>query len=213
MPSDSPPTWISTDPSTEGTIVRAVAFLAIMVLAFLLAVAFRGALRGGARQAGPATRRILGRPEPPAPWARGEWVCARCRSISRPASTRCDRCRTPRAVAEVLPPAAQGVPDIIPAEVPAAPPSVVMLEHNAAAHLEGLAGHWRLRVNNVIVGSAARRDGALALLRAVTGAETVLFDRRGDGYAPMALAALIAAFEGPRLPIRAPCPEADATPR
>jgi hypothetical protein len=60
----------------------------------------------------------------------------------------------------------------------------------------------------VIVGSAARRDGALALLRAVEGARAVLFDANGMGYAPYPLPALLAAFEGPRLPITGACPEA-----
>jgi hypothetical protein len=98
-------------------------------------------------------------------------------------------------------------PDIIPASIPAGSSATVVLEHNPAAHLDGLNGHWRLRVNGVIVGSAARRDGVLAMLRAVEGADAALFDPNDSGYARYALPALIAAFEKPKLPLSAPCPE------
>lgn len=87
------------------------------------------------------------------------------------------------------------------------------LEHDARAHTDGLSRHWRLRVDGVIVGSAARRDGALALLRAVDGADVVRYDLRGTGVAEYPLPALIAAFEGPKLPVAGPCPEAVRPPR
>jgi hypothetical protein len=106
-----------------------------------------------------------------------------------------------------------GEADIVPAQIEAPDGSVIVLEHNAAAHADGLVGHWRLRVNGAILGTAARRDGALALLRAVQGTDAVLFDPNGAGYAPYSRSALIAAFEAPRLPISAPCPERDADPR
>jgi len=63
-------------------------------------------------------------------------------------------------------------------------------------------------VNGVSTGSAASRDGALALLRALRDTEVAVFDPKGEGYAPYGLAALIAAFEGARLPFAGPCPEA-----
>ena len=62
-------------------------------------------------------------------------------------------------------------------------------------------------MNSVIVGSAARRDGALTRLGAVDGVGAVVFDPDGAGYAHYALPALIAAFERPKLPLAAPCPE------
>ncbi len=208
MPTDAPSTWISTDPDPASTAARAVAFVLIMLLSFLLAVAVRGAVRGGSKSIDPATRQLFRRPPVAAPWASGEWACGRCRTVNRAARSVCERCRTSRAEAEMAFDGPAPVPDIIPAEIPAGVGGIVILEHNAAAHADGLNGHWRLRVNSTIVGSAARRDGALALLRAVTGAEAVLFDPEGDGYAPYGLLELIAAFEAPRLPIRTPCPEA-----
>jgi len=48
---------------------------------------------------------------------------------------------------------------------------------------------------------------ALALLRAVEGTEAVLFDPNGSGHSLYSLPGLIAAFEGPKLPLSAPCPE------
>lgn len=184
-----------------------------MVFSFLLAIAARGALRGWAKGIGPATRRALGAPDPSATWARGEWACGRCRSLNRGSATACERCRAPRAQAEIRVAAPGTAPDIIPAEIRAGPTSVVTLEHNPGAHGRGLTGHWRLRVNTVIVGSAARRDGALALLRAVRGASAVMFDADGEGFAAYGLPDLVRAFEAPRLPLRTPCAEADASPR
>ena len=99
-------------------------------------------------------------------------------------------------------------PDIIPNEIQAGLGSAVTLEHNDAAHAQGMTAHWRLRVNSVVVGTAATRDGALQLLRAVRGADVVLFDPKGMGYAPYPLPALINAFEGAKLPYAGPCPEA-----
>jgi hypothetical protein len=213
VPTESPSTWIPTDATVESATLRVVVFLLIMGLSFLLAVAATGALRAGATRAGPATRRALGRPAPPDPWASGEWACGRCRSVNRPSATTCEGCRAPRASVEIQAAPPVPAPDVIPAGIPAGAAATVTLEHNASAHEDALVGHWRLRVDGVVVGSAAHRDGALALLRAVHGADAVMFDPRGDGYAPYALPSLIAAFEAPRLPVRTPCPEATATPR
>lgn len=156
-------------------------------------------------RAGPATRDLIGRPEPP-PWVQDHWACGRCRSVNPRFAEQCQRCRAPRASAEITVPSPAAVPDIVPIEIPAAG-ALVRLEHNALAHGDGLAGHWRLRVNGVIAGSAARRGGALELLRALRGAETVYYDPRGRGVGPYPIAALIEAFEGPILPVAGPCPE------
>lgn len=157
------------------------------------------------RGAGSATRTLLGRAEPP-PWVQDHWACGRCRSVNPRFAERCERCRSPRSSAEITVPLPPTVPDIIPASIAAAG-ALVRLEHNALAHDDGLSGHWRLRVNGVIAGSAARRDGALDLLRALDGAETVYYDPRGSGTGPYPVAALIAAFEGADLPLEEPCPE------
>jgi len=186
---------------------------AAAALAFLLLVYGGGLLAWGTwrlagrirRGAGPATRTLIGRPEPP-PWVQDHWACGRCRSVNPRHAARCQRCRAPRADVEipVLPPPTEA--DIIPAAIPAAG-ATVLLEHNAAAHDEGLAGHWRLHVNGVIAGSAARRDGALDLLRALQGVETVYYDPKGNGVVPCPIAALIGAFQAPTLPLSEPCPE------
>jgi hypothetical protein len=157
------------------------------------------------RRAGPTTRSLIGRPEP-APWAQATWACGRCLSVSPHWADRCQRCRADRASAEVLVAPPAGTPDTIPAAIPAEG-ALVLLEHNPAAHADGLAGHWRLRVNGVIAGSAARRDGALGLLRALQGTETVYYDRQGRGVAPCPVDALIRSFEAPALPLAEPCPE------
>jgi hypothetical protein len=189
---------------TGSVIARAVLFLLIMALAFFAARAAWGVLASG--RWGAVGRRLLGH-APPEPWATGEWACGRCHTVNRADSPACERCRAQRASAAMTFAPVPREPDIIPGAIPAGAGSTVTLEHNPAAHTDGLNGHWRLRVDSVIVGSAARRDGALALLRAVEGADAVLFDSTGDGYAAYALPALIAAFERPRLPIRTPCPE------
>jgi hypothetical protein len=189
---------------TASVVARGILFLLIMALAFLAARATLGAIRS--RRWGGAARHLLGH-QALAPWDTGEWACGRCRSVNRAASVTCEHCRSPRRETELTFAGIPTEPDIVPDAIPAGAGAVVTLEHNEAAHRDGLNGHWRLRVNSVIVGSAARRDGALALLRAVEGAEAVLFDPTGAGYAAYALPSLIAAFEQPRLPIRTPCPE------
>ncbi len=186
---------------------------AAAALAFLLLVYGGGLVAWGVwqlaarirRGAGPATRTLIGRPEPP-PWVQDRWACGRCRSINPRYADRCQRCRAPRAGVEIPVPPPATEPDIIPAAIRAAG-ALVLLEHNAAAHDAGLAGHWRLHVNGVIAGSAARRDGALDLLKALEGAETVYYDPKGNGVGPYPVATLISAFEAPALPLAGPCPE------
>jgi hypothetical protein len=107
---------------------------------------------------------------------------------------------------EIQVPPAGDAPDIIPARIPATG-ALVLLEHNAAAHDDGLAGHWRLRVNGVIAGSVARRAGALELLRSLEGAEIVYYDPNGNGVGPYPVVALMRAFEAPALPLVGPCPD------
>jgi hypothetical protein len=202
-----------TDGTPEAIAGRALVFVVIMACAYLLAAAAWGGLGRAARNADRATRRLFGRPRSAPDWDRGSWACGRCRSVNRATTVACERCRAPRADVEipVVPVATE--PDVVPAEIAVPDGSAVTLEHNAAAHDDGLNGHWRLRVNGVILGSAARRDGALALLRAVRGSEVVMFDPKGAGYAAYGRAALIAAFEARSLPLRAPCPERKASPR
>ena len=205
-PLPTPGTWLPVDASPESTAVRAIALLVIIVAAWFMAKAAWGALARGREGAGPAARRAIGRPEP-APWATGEWACGRCRSFNHRSAVRCSSCRRLRAEAEVPLKAPETAADVLPAAITVRPGSVVLLEHRAAAHRDGLSGHWRLHVNGLVVGSAARRDGALALLRSVDGADSVHYDFRGTGAAILPIPALIAAFEAPRLPVPWPCPE------
>jgi hypothetical protein len=184
-------------------------FVVIMACAYLLAWATWQGLGRMARNADRTTRRVFGRRPLGQDWDRGTWACGRCRTVNRPALVACERCRAPRAEVEMHAGPPPGEPDIIPAEITVPDGSVIVLEHNAAAHADGLVGHWRLRVNGVILGSAARRDGALALLRAVHGTDAVLFDPNGAGYATYSRSALMVAFEAPKLPLAAPCPERD----
>lgn len=197
-------TWLPIDDSTASMITRLIVlFMAFGVGAFLARGVWSFFAGGGL---GRAARRAISRPAPP-PWASGEWACGACHTVNRPSSPACERCRAPRAVTQMSFAGIPTEPDIIPASIPAGTSATVTLEHNAAAHTDGLNGHWRLRVNSVIVGSAARRDGVVALLRAVEGAESVLFDPKGAGVAPYAIPALIAAFESTKLPLSVPCPE------
>jgi len=206
-PTASPTTWIDTSPTPEGMTLRVVAFLLILAISGIAALAARDALGRTRSEAGRIARGAIGQPVAP-PWASRGWACGRCRSVTGHGRDRCQGCGAPRSETELHLPPAEPVPDVIPADITAGPGSLVMLEHNASAHEQALARHWLLRVNGVVAGSAANRDGALALLRAVRGVDTVMFDPHGKGYAPYQLTALVAAFEGPRLPYASPCPEA-----
>lgn len=88
------------------------------------------------------------------------------------------------------------------------PGTVVTLVHHPGAHLDPSEAHWQLRVGGRMVGSAARRDGALALLRALDGAAVISLDVRGTGTSPYRIEDVIARFEGQRFPLDVPCPEA-----
>jgi hypothetical protein len=98
-------------------------------------------------------------------------------------------------------------PDVIPKEVRPGPGSLVMLEHDAAAHARNLNGHWLLKVNGVTAGSAATRTGAAHLLGALRDTPLVMADPKGEGYAYHPTEALAAAFAGGHLPYAGPCPE------
>jgi hypothetical protein len=156
------------------------------------------------RGTGPVARSLIGRPKPP-PWVQDHWGCGRCRTVNPRFAERCQGCRQPRSAVEIAVPPPAAVPDVVPTEIQASG-ALVRLEHNAIAHDDGLAGHWRLRVNGVIAGSAANRDGALELLRALRDAETVYYDPAG-GVGPYPLAALIGAFEAGPLAVAGACPE------
>jgi hypothetical protein len=201
--SPSPDTWITTDGTGDGMTVRAVVFLLILVASGITAWGVREAMRASVRRAGGATRHALTRGGDGRPWA-----CARCRSFTPDSSPRCSKCGADRASSQLAFAPVETEPDVLPEAIPVTADALVFLEHDAAAHEDGLNGHWRLRVNGVVVGFAARRDGVLHLLRAVQGGSVVMFDPHGNGVAPYPLEALIRAFEGPRLPLGVPCPEA-----
>lgn len=204
-PSEQVESWVPRSDAPEAAIGRLL--LALLVVG--IGAAFAASLTRGAadyrRGLAGALRRAI-RPEPP-PWVRTEWVCGSCRSVNNGRARRCASCRRERAAVELTFTPSPTMPDQIPAEIAVPPGSRLTLEHNPAAHADGLTGHWRLRVNGAVVGSAARRDGALALLRAVVGADTIMFDPRETGFSTYRLAELVVAFERPRLPVDVPCPE------
>jgi hypothetical protein len=197
-------TWLPIEGDDASTSIRFIAFVLLFGAGVFSAKVTWDSLRGVGP--GKVVRRLLGRPER-VPWASGEWACGACHSVNRPTDVVCGRCRATREATQMQFAGIPTEPDIVPASIPADAGSSVLLEHNAAAHLDGLNGHWRLRVNSVIVGSAARRDGAVALLRAIEGVDAVLFDANGAGYGRHSIASLIGAFEGPKLPLNTPCPE------
>lgn len=98
-------------------------------------------------------------------------------------------------------------PDWIPDRIVVASADLVSLVHDPAAHADPGEPHWRLTAGGQTVGSAARQDGALALLRALDGPDTIGIDVRGTGLATYRLSDVIARFEGPRFPLEVPCPE------
>lgn len=205
VPSELVESWVPRSDTPDAMAGR----LLIALLVVGIGAAFAASLTRGAadyrRGLAGALRRAI-RPEPPA-WIRTEWICGSCRSVNNARAPRCARCRRERTVVELSFTPAPTLPDQIPAEIAVPRGSRLTLEHNPAAHADGLTGHWRLRVNGVVVGSAARRDGALALLRSVGGADTIMFDPRETGFSTYRLSDLVAAFERPRLPVDVACPE------
>jgi hypothetical protein len=179
--------------------VVALGLLGGMVLAWalftFLGSAARSARHGIARARGP---------ERPV-WAPGIWHCAGCYTTNPPTATRCARCRRPRE--ELVHAPIEARRDWIPATIVVPPDVIVTLVHDPAAHADPGAAHWRLTAGGQTVGSAARRDGAVALLRALDGVREVAFDRRGTGPTTYRLAEVIARFEAAGFPLDVPCPE------
>lgn len=205
VPSELVESWVPRSDTAAAAVGRLLLALLVVGIDVVSAASVtRGAAdyrRGLAR----ALRRAI-RPEPP-PWVRTEWVGGSCRSVNNPRARRCAPCRRERAGVVLTLTPWPTMPDEIPAEIAVQPGNRLTLEHNPAAHADGLTGHWRLGINGVVVGSPARRDGALALLRAIGDADTIMFDPRETGFATHRLVDLIAAFKRPRLPVDVPCPE------
>jgi hypothetical protein len=196
--------WI--DPTPAGQAVRAIVFLLFVGAGALTAWTLVDIARRNGARIVHAGRKLLGNPEQPS-WAPGDWPCARCRSVNRSGTSRCARCRGPRDEVELRLPAPEREPDIIPGEIRSGPDALVILEHHDDAHVRALSGHWLLKVNGVVAGSAATRDGAAALLAALQDTPMVMADPKGQGYAQYATASLIAAFTAGPLPYTGACPE------
>lgn len=171
--------------------------LEAVVLAFV-----GGLVRSAARRA--ARARGSDRPD----WASGIWLCAGCRSTNTAVARSCRACGRAR---EDLPrPPVEPLQDVVPEHIPVPPGAAVMLRHDPAAHLDPATPHWRVTVANQTVGSAARRDGVRALLRALDGAPTVFLDVRGVGAVAYRTDDVVRRFDGPRFPLEVPCPEVAA---
>lgn len=180
--------------------VVAAALLAGMVLAWATVSILRRADRLTRREINRA--RGADRPE----WAPGIWHCAACLSTNPPTAARCARCREPRRELVHDPPETR--PDWIPERIVVPPATAVTLVHDPRAHLDPSEAHWSVRVGGRMVGAAARRDGALALVRALDGVDVVYLDVRGTGTSEYRLTDVIARFEAPSFPLDVPCPEA-----
>ncbi|MFP5341310.1 MAG: zinc finger Ran-binding domain-containing protein [Candidatus Limnocylindria bacterium] len=162
----------------------------------LLAALVRSAARSVARARG------SDRPD----WASGIWLCAGCRSTNTAVARSCQICGSPRQ--EVPRPPVEPLEDVVPERIPVPPGAAVTLRHDPAAHVDPTTPHWRIQVADRTVGSAARRDGVRALLRALDGAPTVLLDVRGVGAVAYRTDDVIRRFDGSRFPLEVPCPEA-----
>lgn len=200
-----PTTWVTIETTTDGMAIRTVVLLLIVLASIVLGVAFRAGITAYFRGFGRAFTRALGREAPPE-WLVTEWLCGACRTVNVRAASRCLCCKSSRAAHEMHTTAPELAPDVIPSVIDGTGRRVT-LEHNRAAHRDPGGGHWRMRIDGRVIGSAALRDGALALLRVVHGTDTVLFDAHGAGVASFRLPELIAAFERPALPLSVPCPE------
>jgi hypothetical protein len=141
-------------------------------------------------------------------WAPGIWHCASCLTTNLPSARRCARCHRPRTELTHAP--AEPRPDWIPERIAVPPGAIVTLVHDPAAHLDPGEAHWRITAGGLVVGSAARLAGALALLRALEGVDVVALDVRGTGPSAYRLADVIARFEAPRFPLDVDCPERTA---
>lgn len=187
----------------DGALLQMAAVAAALAGGMVLAWALSGILGSAANAARRDINRARGAERPD--WAPGIWHCASCLSTNRPTATRCERCRRPREELQHPPPEAR--PDWIPERIKVPSDVVVTLVHDPAAHADPGIAHWRLAAGGRTVGSAARREGAAALLRALDGVDVVAIDVRGTGPARYRLADAVARFEGSRFPIDVPCPE------
>jgi hypothetical protein len=178
----------------------AAALLAGLVLAWALFAILGRTDRTARREINRA--RGTERPE----WAPGIWHCAACFSTNPPTAERCARCREPRRGLAHAP--IEVRPDWIPDRIEVPPATVVTLVHDPRAHLDPSEAHWQMRVGGRTMGSAALRDGALALLRSLDGVEVIALDVRGTGTSQYRVTDVIARFEARRFPLEVPCPEA-----
>lgn len=179
--------------------IVAGALLGGMLVAWVVVAALSGASRATRRRINRA--RGADRPE----WASGIWQCATCLTTNRPSAERCERCRRPRQ--ELAHPPIEPRPDWVPDRIAVPADAIVTLMHDPGAHVDPGEAHWRVTVGGSTVGSAARREGAVALLRALDGAELIALDIRGTGASTYRLADVIARFEAPAFPLAVPCPE------
>jgi hypothetical protein len=172
-----------------------------MVIAWALVTMLGGTARVVRRDINRA--RGADRPE----WAPGIWHCATCLTTNHPAATRCQTCRTPRR--ELVHDPIDARPDWIPEQIAVPPDVLVTLVHDPVAHADPSQAHWCVKVAGARAGTAARRAGALGLLRAIDGADTIQLDVRGTGPATFRLDDVIARFEAAHFPLDVPCPERD----
>ncbi len=204
-PDPTPATWITIESTPEGLATRSVALIALIVVSVVLGLAFRDGMSAYHRGFQRAAVRSIGREAPP-DWIETTWLCAICRSVNVRSAVRCASCRSARGQAEAIRVVREAEPDVIPESIDGAGARVT-LEHNGVAHQAPLETHWRILVNGRVFGSAAQREGAIALLRAVRGSDIVFFDPRGAGIMTFPVGDLIAALERSRSPLRVPCPE------
>lgn len=187
----------------EGAVGQMAIVAAAIGSGLLLAWAAVTAIGSLTRTVRRDVNRVRGAERPE--WVSGFWLCARCRSSNVVAAKRCATCRRPReelrhaAVAPRL--------DWIPDHIDASRGGIVSLVHDPAAHADPTEAHWKVTVGGQLVGSAARRDGALALLRSIAGVDTIAFDVRGTGAVVFRLSDVISRFESPPFPLDMPCPE------
>ena len=134
-------------------------------------------------------------------------VCPVCRSVRLPGGVACYRgCRSDgRSSVVEEPMVASG--EVIPPRVSVPTGGAVYLVHDPRSHTSGLRQHWSLIRQGAVLGSAADRQGATSLLRAIEGTDVVWLDLLDQGLRAYALTEAIAAFEAGPLPYRGACPE------
>lgn len=175
----------------------------LLLAGIIIGWAVFAVLGGAGRTArrGAATALATDRPE----WRPGIWHCAACLSTNPPTAVRCSTCRAPRQ--ELVHAPQEPRSDWIPERIVVPAGDLVTLVHDPVAHGDPGEAHWRVVVGGRTAGSAARRDGALALLQALDGAETIALDVRGTGPSTYRVVDVIARFEASRFPLDVPCPE------